>query len=138
MLKRINNFEEFILEKRIAQMSNTVEITIGFDVIKTKHAEERSDFSKRGLSGGNQSHISNSEMKEFIMYFKDEITEGIATGDLEHRVPFVIKSLSRELSMVIIPESETPTYWKLVIKTVFRESDEHTLKVGHGQKVYNK
>ena len=126
-----------ILEKRISQISSTIEVTFGFDIIKTTHADDRSDFAKRGLSG-NQNPISNAEMSEFVSYFKRDIAEGIATGDIVNQTEFVIRSLERELSMAIIAEEVAQNYWKLVIKTVFRESDEHRLKTGVDQLVYEK
>ena len=127
-----------ILEKRIAQIASTIEVTFGFDVIKTTHADDRSDFAKRGLSGGNQNPISNAEMSEFVSYFKRDIAEGIATGDIVNQTEFVIRSLERELSMAIIAEEVGKSYWKLIIKTVFRESDEHRLKTGVDQLIYEK
>jgi hypothetical protein len=126
-----------ILEKRISQIASTIEVTFGFDVIKTTHADDRSDFAKRGLSG-NQNHISNAEMSEFVSYFKRDISEGIAKGDIVNQTEFVIRSLERELSMAIIAEEIAQTYWKLIIKTVFRESDEHRLKTGVDQLIYEK
>jgi hypothetical protein len=137
----MNNFSDFqkilILEKRIDQISSTIQVTFGFDVIKTTHADDRSDFSKRGL-GGNQNPISNAEMSEFVSYFKRDIAEGIATGDIVNQTEFVIRSLERELSMAIIAEEVANNYWKLIIKTVFRESDEHRLKTGVDQLIYEK
>ena len=137
----MDNFKDFqeilLLEKRIDQISSTIEVTFGFDVIKTTHADDRSDFSKRGL-GGNQNSISNAEMSAFVSYFKRDISEGIATGDIVHQTEFVIRSLDRELSMAIIAEEVTQNYWKLVIKTVFRESNEHRLKTGVDQLIYEK
>jgi hypothetical protein len=126
-----------ILEKRISQIASTIEVTFGFDIIKTTHADDRSDFAKRGL-GGNQNPISNAEMSEFVSYFKRDISEGIATGDIVNQTEFVIRSLERELSMAIIAEEVAQNYWKLVIKTVFRESEEHRLKTGVDQLVYEK
>ena len=137
----MNNFNDFqnllILEKRISQIASTIEVTFGFDVIKTTHADDRSDFAKRGLSG-NQNPISNAEMSEFVSYFKRDIAEGIATGDIVNQTEFVIRSLDRELSMAIIAEEVAQNYWKLVIKTVFRESEEHRLKTGVDQLIYEK
>ena len=137
-MDNFNDFQEILLlEKRIDQISSTIEVTFGFDVIKTTHADNRSDFSKRGLDG-NQNHISNAEMSEFVSYFKRDISGGIATGDIVDQTEFVIRSLDRELSMAIIAEEVTQNYWKLVIKTVFRESNEHRLKTGVDQLIYEK
>ena len=126
-----------ILEKRIDQISSTIQVTFGFDIIKTNHADDRSDFAKRGLSG-NQNPISNAEMSEFVSYFKRDIAEGIATGDIIDETEFVIRSLERELSMAIVAREVSLSYWKLIIKTVFRESDEHRLKTGPDQLIYEK
>ena len=133
-----NSLQDFlILEKRISQISSTIEVTFAFDIIKTTHADDRSDFAKRGL-GGNQNPISNSEMSEFVSFFKRDIAEGIATGDIVDQTEFVIRSLDRELSMVIIAEKAAQNYWKLIIKTVFRESNEHSFRTGKDQLVYDK
>ena len=133
------NFQEFlILEKRISQIVSKIEITFSLDVIKTSHAEDRSNFGERGLSGFNQKHISNAEMSEFVNFFKREISEGIATGDIVDQTEFVIRSVDRELSMAIIADEVSATYWKLIIKTVFRESYENSLKTGVDQLVYDK
>jgi hypothetical protein len=132
-----NLLELLLLEKRISQISSTIEVTFGFDIIKTNHAGDRSDFSKRGISG-NQTPISNAEMSEFVSYFKREISEGIATGELVDQSEFVIRSFERELCMAVIAEEVNNSYWKLIIKTVFRVSDEHPFKVGVNQVVYDK
>ncbi len=133
------NFQEFlILEKRISQIVSKIEITFSLDVIKTSHAEDRSNFDKRGLPGFNQRHISNAEMSEFVNFFKREISEGIAIGDIVDKTEFVIRSVDRELSMAIIADEVSNTYWKLIIKTVFRESHENSLKTGIDQLVYDK
>jgi hypothetical protein len=130
--------ELIILEKRISQISSKIEVVFGFDVIKTSHAEDRSDFSKRGISGPNQNHISNAEMSEFVSYFKNDISQGIATGDIVDQTQFVIRSFDRELAMAIIASRVEDTYWKLIIKTVFRVSEENPFKVGLDQLLYDK
>lgn len=127
-----------ILEKRISQISSRIEVVFGFDVIKTNHAEYRSNFSKRGLSGDNQNHISNAEMSEFVSYFKNEISHGIANGDIIDQTEFAIRSLDRELAMAVIADKVSETYWKLIIKTVFRVSEDNPFKVGRDQLVYDK
>jgi hypothetical protein len=133
------SIEEFlILEKRIAQISANLEVIFSFDVIKTVHAEDRSNFSERGLLGNNQEKISNAEMSEFVFLFKNDISEDIVSGKIEDGSEFVIRSLVNSLSMAIVADKVSNTYWKLVIKTVFRESEENRLKVGYNQLVYDK
>jgi len=137
----MDNFSDFqkilILEKRIDQISSTIEVTFGFDVIKTTHADDRSDFAKRGL-GGNLNPISNAEMSEFVSYFKNEISHGIVNGDIIDQTEFAIRSLDRELAMAVIADKVSETYWKLIIKTVFRVSEDNPFRVGRDQLVYDK
>lgn len=130
--------ELLLLEKRIDQIVAKIEVNFSFDIIKTTHAEDRSNFASRGLSGFNQNHISNAEMSEFVSWFKREIAEAIALNDIVDQTEFVIRSKERELSMAIIANQVTTVYWKLIIKTVFRESEENQLKVGADQLVFEK
>lgn len=133
------NINEFlILEKRISQIVSTIEVTFAFDVIKTKHAEQRQDFASRGLETFNDTPISNAEMAEFVNWFKREIAQSIVSGDIVDQTEFIIKSKERNLSMAIIAEEVSLTYWKLIIKTLFRESDEHSLRTGTEQLVLEK
>lgn len=138
MFKNLNKYKEFILEKRIGQISSKIEVIFSFDVIKTKHTELRSDFDKRGLDVETIGKISNAEMKEFVSYFRKDISEAIATGEIKDKDQFVIKSLDRELAMAIIADQVETHYWKLVIKTVFRETHEFKLKTGRDQFVIQK
>ena len=128
---------EFILEKRISQISSNIEVSFGFDLIKTIHSEERSDTSKRNYDDSYK-NISNLEMSQFVEYFKKEIAEGIINGDIIDQTQFVIRSLDLGLSMALIANEQSLTYWKLIIKTVFPESEEHKLKIGFNQLVYDK
>jgi hypothetical protein len=128
---------EFILEKRISQISSNIEVSFGFDLIKTTHSEERSDTSKRNYDDSYK-NISNLEMSQFVEYFKKEIAEGIINGDIVDQTQFVIRSLDLGLSMALIANEQSLTYWKLIIKTVFPESEEHKLKIGFNQLVYDK
>jgi hypothetical protein len=137
-MNKISLYKDFLLEKRIAQISANVEIRFGFDIIKTSHAEDRSDFSKRGLSGDNQYHISNLEIKEFVLYFIKDIAAAIASGEIVNQDNFIIRSVDRELSMPIIAEEVSKTYWKLIVKTVFRESNFNQLKISKDQLVFDK
>ena len=125
-----------LLEKRIAQISANIEVSFGFDVIKTKHAEERKDFNKRGLTSTVTTPITNAEMSEFVRSFRKDIAEGITLGDITDQTEFVIKSISKGLAMAIIAEHIHGSYWKLIIKTVFRESEFNSFRVGSDQLVY--
>lgn len=133
------NLQEFLLlEKRIGQISASIEVIFSFDIIKTQHAEQRQDFASRGLDISTMGHISNREMSEFVNLFKRDIAEAIAQGDIKHETNFVIRSKDWQLSMAIVADHVDGNYWKLVIKTVFRETNEYQLKVAQDQLVLEK
>jgi hypothetical protein len=130
--------KNLLLEKRIGQISAKVEVVFGFDVIKTKHTTERMNVSTRDLSDNRDRQISNGEMVEFVRNFNRDIAEGIISDEINDQEPFIIKSRQWGLSMVIIPENVMGSYWKLIIKTVFPESESHQLRVGRDQIIYEK
>lgn len=137
-MKRIKQFTDFLVEKKIGQVTTKIEIKFLFEVIKTKHADDRSDFEKRGLEGENQSRISNLEMTEFVRFFKEDLAAAISDGRIEDQTQFVLKSKERDMSMAVVAQKVTPLYWKMIVKTVFRESDKNKLRVGRGQLVFKK
>jgi len=130
--------KNLLLEKRIGQISAKVEVVFGFDVIKTEHTTERMNVSTRDLSDNRDRQISNGEMVEFVRNFNRDIAEGIISDEINDQEPFIIKSRQWGLSMVIIPENVMGSYWKLIIKTVFPESESHQLRVGRDQIIYEK
>jgi hypothetical protein len=133
------NISEFLLlEKRIAQISNSIEVTFSFDVIKTQHAEKRQDFSSRGLDVETYGYISNREMSDFVSRFKNDIAEAIALGNIVDETNFVIRSEDWQLAMAIVAKHIQGSYWQLIIKTVFRETDDFRLKVAKDQLVFEK
>ena len=137
-MKRIKQFTDFIVEKKIGQVTTKIEIKFLFEVIKTKHADERKDFDKRGLESENQSRISNLEMTEFVRFFKEDLAEAISDGRIEDQTEFVMKSKERDMSMAVVAQKVSPLYWKMIVKTVFRESDKNKLRVGKDQLVFRK
>jgi hypothetical protein len=128
--------EQLLLEKRIGQLSANFEIVFGFDVITTKHSKLRSDG--RDLEGYNQRPVENREIIEVISIFKKNIAEKILMGEIKHQETFVVISNQWELAMAVIPEKESNTYWKLVIRTVFRQSETHKFLYGRDQVVLEK
>lgn len=125
--------EELLLEKRIAQVSSTIEVIFSFDVSRTSHAFDRA--VRDDIIGYNQRPIENAEIKEIIAFTKKEIAEKIVTQEIKNGEDFVIKSLKWELAMGIVPLHVEGTYWKLIIKTVFRESKYDPFRVGEDQLV---
>jgi len=128
--------KHLLLEKRIGQMSTNFEITFGFDIITTKHSNYRG--TGRDLEDYNQRPVSNSEIVEFIQMFKRDIAEKILNGEIKEGDAFVIVSNRWELAMAVSPERSFGTYWKLVIITVFRQSELYKFRTGEDQVVIEK
>ena len=125
--------EELLLEKRIAQVRTSFEVAFSFDVNRTTHAFDRE--VRDDIEDYNPRPIVNDEIKEIINMSKREIAEKIINQEIVSEQQFVIKSLKWELAMAIIAIHISGTHWKLLIKTVFRESKKHKLKVAEDQLV---
>jgi len=123
--------EELLLEKRIAQVRTSFEVTFSFDVNRTSHAFDRK--TRDDIEDYNPRPIVNAEIKEIIRMSKNEIAEKIVNQEITSETEFVIKSLKWELAMAITPIHITGTYWQLLIKTVFRESNNNPFRVGEDQ-----
>lgn len=127
---RISKFNDYnlLLEKRIGEILSKIEIIFNFEIIKTKHSDDRKE--RDGYK-----KISNAELKDFVTYFRREIAEHIITGEIVDQVDFVIKSDSRELCCVLIPDQQSMNHWKLILRTVWRESPGNRFRVGKDQLV---
>ena len=125
--------EELLLEKRIAQVRSSIEVVFSFDVNRTSHAFDRK--TRDDIEDYNQRPIVNAEIKEIIRLSKNEIAEKIVSQEITPETEFVVKSLKWELAIAIIPIHITGTYWELLIKTVFRESENNPFRVGEDQLV---
>ena len=125
--------EELLLEKRIAQVRASIEVSFSFDVNRTSHAFDRK--TRDDIEDYNQRPIVNAEIKEIIRLSKNEIAEKIVSQEITPETEFVVKSLKWELAIAIIPIHITGTYWELLIKTVFRESKNNPFRVGEDQLV---
>ena len=125
--------EELLLEKRIAQVRASIEVSFSFDVNRTSHAFDRK--TRDDIEDYNPRPIVNAEIKEIIRLSKNEIAEKIVNQEITSETEFVIKSLKWELAMAITTILITGTYWQLLIKTVFRESENNPFRVGKDQLV---
>jgi hypothetical protein len=125
--------EELLLEKRIAQVRTSIEVVFSFDVNRTSHAFDRK--TRDDIEDYNPRPIVNAEIKEIIRMSKNEIAEKIVNQEITPETEFVLKSLKWELAMAITPIHITGTYWELLIKTVFRESNNNPFRVGKDQLV---
>ena len=125
--------EELLLEKRIAQVRASIEVVFSFDVKRTTHAFDRK--TRDDIEDYNQRPIVNAEIKEIIRLSKNEIAQKIVSQEITPETELVVKYLKWELAMAIIPIYITGTYWELLIKTVFRESENNPFRVGEDQLV---
>ena len=125
--------EELLLEKRITQVTSSLEVVFSFDVNRTSHAFDRT--VRDDIEDYNTRPIVNAEIREIIAMAKKEIAEKIITHEIVSEEDFVIKSLKWELAMGITPVHVSGTYWQLIIKTVFRESKYNPFRVGEDQLV---
>ena len=128
--------KHLILEKRIGQIATNFEVTFGFDVITTKHSNYRGEG--RDLEDYNQRPVSNSEIVESMQIFKRDIAEKILIGEIQESEPCVLVSNRWELAMAVSAERDSGTYWKLVVITVFRQSELYKFRVGKEQVVIEK
>ncbi len=113
-------------------MSN-ITITYAFDIDRKKHAEDRS--TRNDIEDYNEKEISNAEILYAIDLTKRKIAEKINSGEIQDGVSFVIKSAEKELAVAMIPHMVDDKYWKLLIKTVFRESESNPFYTGKNQVV---
>lgn len=135
-LKRIIK-EHLLLEKRILQVMQNLEVNFNLEVARTKHSDERSTRKELG-DKYNQREIENSELREFVKLFTRDIAENITTQDIKNGVPFVLKSLKWELAIPVVPIHNGGTSWTLLITTSFRESEENPFRTGKDQLVLSK
>jgi len=125
--------EELLLEKRIAQVRTSFEVAFSFDVNRTTHAFDRE--VRDDIEDYNTRPIVNDEIKEIINKSKKEIAEKIITQEIVPEQQIVIKSLKWELAIAMTAIHIEGTHWKLLIKTVFRESKKNPFRVSEDQLV---
>jgi hypothetical protein len=124
--------ENLLLEKKIGIIASEFVTTFQFELDRTTHSSIRSTRPELG-SSYEQREISNLELKEFVTLAKKDIAEKIVSNEIKNGIPFILKSLKWSLALSIVPQHFGGTYWKLVITTVFRESEENPFRVGKDQ-----
>lgn len=125
--------EHLLLEKRIAQLMTSMKIYYSFEVDRTMHAHLRK--TRTDIENYNDREISNGELKYIVDLALRDIAEKIAEHNIVHDEAFVIKSKEKEIAIAIVPKHVEDSFWKLIITTVFRESYEHSFRVGENQLV---
>lgn len=127
--------ETLLLERKIAQISDTFEVTFGFDIATTKHTRDRSNLGREGLSNR---IISNQEIINIIEKYKRDIAESIINGYIVNGDRFVIKDEESKIDCAILAKIISNNYWSLLVVTVFPASDNFGLLVGEDQFVLSK
>jgi hypothetical protein len=125
--------EHLILEKRIGQISSNIEVIFSFDVDRTGHAYDRK--TRNDIELYDEREISNSEITEVISFARKEIAEYIVSGEITEDTNFVVRSSKWGLAIAIVAKHMGGTYWKLLVRTVFRESNLNPFRVGRDQLV---
>jgi len=125
--------EELLLEKRIAQIVSSISVSFMFEIDKSTHANDNT--VRPDIEDYNQTPISNAEIKETLRQVIKVIAEKIVTQEIKQGEEFVVKSLKWELALAISPVHVSGTYWKLVLRTIFRESESNPFRVGRTQLV---
>jgi hypothetical protein len=122
-----------ILEKKIAQIVSTIEVTFNLEVDRIPHTYDRSTRPELENIGYNQRPIESREIREIVMMAKTEIAEKIINREIKEGERFVIKSEKWELAIPLEPIHVSGTNWILQVFTVFRESRENPFRVGKDQ-----
>jgi hypothetical protein len=125
--------KHLILEKTIGQISSTIEVTFNLEIDRHIHSVNRS--TRPELKDYNQRPIENKEIREIVAVARKKIAEKIISEEILDKTPFVVKSVEKEIALVLIPHHQSGTYWILEVKTNFRESTENPFRVGRNQLV---
>lgn len=122
--------EHLLLEKRIAQISDSLKVTFGYDITTTKHARDRANLGREGISNR---VISNDTIINVIEKCKRKISEYIINGYIDDNIDFIIKDRELNIDLAINPRFVEEYYWTLVVKTVFPSSEKMGLLFGEDQ-----
>jgi hypothetical protein len=125
--------EQLLLEKKIGTLLTNIEVTYSFELDRSPHAYDRR--TRTDIQDYNTKEISNAEVKYIIELARKKIAESIALSEIKNNDYFVIKSPEKEMAIAIKAISESGSYWKLLIITVFRESYDNPFRVGEDQLV---
>lgn len=126
-----------LLEKRIGQLVSNMEVVFAFDLITTKHSDDRG--MGRSIENYDDRPVSNREILEVFNLFKEDIAEKIIEGEIYDQKEFIIVSNKWGLSIPLVAVREDyGTYWKFIVKTVFRSTSELRLRTGKDQLILEK
>lgn len=126
--------EHLLLEKRIAQLTDSFKISIAYDIITTKHARDRSNIGREGLG---ERIISNKDIINVMEKATRKISERIVNGRIIDNEPFIVKDKELHLDLAVSPKLVENFFWELMVITVFTSSENLSLSKGRGQVVIN-
>jgi hypothetical protein len=125
--------KHLLIEKTIGQIISTIEVTFNLEIDRHIHSVNRS--TRPELKDYDQRPIENKEIREIVAVARKKIAEKIISEEILDKTPFVVKSVEKEIALVLIPHHQSGTYWILEVKTNFRESTENPFRVGRNQLV---
>jgi hypothetical protein len=125
--------KHLLIEKTIGQIVSSIEVTFNLEIDRKSHSFDRS--TRPYLKDYNQTPIENKEIREIIAIARKKIAENIVSEEILDGVPFIVKSVDKEIALVLIPHHQSGTYWILEVKTNFRESLDNPFRVGKNQLV---
>lgn len=128
-----------LTEKRIGTIISKIEsIAYSFEIITTKHSDLRSNRTDLEDFGYSEVPVSNGEIRELIRMFRNDIAEAIVFHDIQNETNFIVRSVKRNLSCVLVAQHNGGLSWSLIVKTVFREDEDFNLLYGEDQIVFEK
>ncbi len=127
--------EHLLLEKRIAQLSDSFNVTFGFDVVTSKHTRDRLNLGRGGIS---DRVMYNEDIIHVIEKFKRDIAENIINGYILDGDVFVVKDSETNIDCAILAHILEDYYWSLLITTIFPSSENFSLLTGADQLVLKK
>ncbi len=132
--------EHLLLEKRIAQLVDSFEVTFSLDIIKhSGHAEERSmGIGREKIDDYDMRPVTNQEINYFVDLFKRDIAEKLVTQEIKSGESFVIKSFDKGLAIPLKAFHVVGTNWKLIVLSVWRETKSNPFRTSRNQVVIYK
>ena len=127
--------KHLLVEKTIGQIVSTIEVTFNLEINRKVHAFKRATRPEIEDKDYNQKPIENKEIREIIAIARKRIAEKIIGEEIVNGVEFIVKSIEKEIAVVLIPNHVSGTYWILDVKTNFRESAENPFRVSKNQLV---
>jgi hypothetical protein len=129
-VKRYND----INEKKINFFKSKVEVEFNYNVKFSSHSSDRGKGEGRqDIEFYDMREITKEEIMDLLDKFSKEISKSIADGSIIDSKEFVITDKKWGTSIAVKPFMYSFTSWDLIIKTVFRDSNNSKLKLFRGE-----